>query len=313
MNTIFTEKEHLIFAGIISADKKAALLIPLQCLVTALISLFTGLVFIIDWEIFFRIFDYLAGDEGYWSPRLMACTGGIMMLAFHLVAERQPQHLVVKVINRLSGIIIAAFVVGGGLYIASILYTDGMGELGGELPPIQLGQAASAVVSGSWIDLVFEYVTSPSAVLALSLGIGGLSIVSMFIAHHLLALITQLIRQIYTRSKALRSALNNQRIIRDSEARLGELTDREHELVFCDEDHWKLHIADQALDVIAEHLMPHQQYLQDCEFTAPEHRWAIDQSKDVKRVERAVKKLQAISADDILRHLTLPKQLEKTS
>jgi len=314
MNPIFTPKENMIFAGIVSKARKSAFLIPLLALALTIVLPVLAIVFYIDWEIYFRVFDFLAGEDSeYWSAPLMACTGGIMMIAFHLLAKNHPEHRLVKLINRLSGAIIAIFAIGAGLYIAVILYNDSGGVAGSEVPQINFGEAVSAIIQRSLIDLVFDYIASPAAVLAFSLGIGGLSIVAMFIAHQLFSLITYLISEIYTRNKTLRLVLQQQRIIRECEKRLRELQTRDQGLLFQDEQYWRVQITDDVLDVISDHLMPHEQALQDFDFNPPEHRFASDFSGQGKKVQAAVKKIRAISADDILNAMNPPKLLRKPS
>ncbi len=317
-NNFFTPQEHMVFEGIVADAKKAALLIPLQLLALSLALVGLAGVVVIDWEIYYRIFEYLADGQGYWSPRLMACTGIIMIAAFHLLAEDDAAHPIVRLVTLLAGVIIAAFVIGGGLYIAAILYGDGMGQQTGSVPVIPaLGELPGVIAESGWIDVLFDSVTRPVAILSLSLGIGGLSIVALFIAHHLITLIRKSLHEVFTRSKALRAALYYHRAIQAAEARLGELHDRQNALAFEDEDHWKLHLANQALEVVADHLMPHEQALQEWDYQTPVHRWgqgnAEDNKQMRKRVEAAVKALRAITLDDILQALSLPKTLRRLS
>lgn len=315
---IFNTKEHMCFAQRKSAARKKALLIPLQLILVVVSGLCFAAAVVIDYEIYFRIFEYLAGEDyaagegGYWSPALMACTGGIMILAFHLLAERHPRHPMVRVVSWLAGLIIMAFIIGGGLYIAAMLYNDGLGEISAEITPIVLG-ALPGAEGEDWIDLLFNKVTSPFAVFALSLGIGGLSIVTIFIAHHLLSFIMYAVREIYTRSANLRKVLALHGRIKRAEEELAEIEGRVHELAFHDEAYLRMQIADDTLEVVSEHLMAHEQALQEWEFGEREHRWEWNNDEEAKRALAAVKKIRAITLEDILQHLSMPKQLRSSS
>jgi len=214
---------------------------------------------------------------------------------------------VVGFIRKLAGLIIAAFLIGGGLYIAGILYSDGMGELNSPAPDITIGQTLGT--GGSWIDGLFTHVTSPGAVLALSLGIGGLSIVALYVAHELLSLIREYLAGVYRSAAALYSALKYRRAIRQCEARLRALASEDQTLVFHDADHWRASLTDEALSVISDRLMVHEQALQEWEYHSPRHRWEEDTSADARRVAASVKKIRAITGDDILAALNPPKTL----
>jgi len=309
--SLFIQSEHMVFEGIISEIKNKAKMVPLLILYSIASSLLLGFIGVIDWEIYFRIFEYLGGDGGYWSPRLMAFSGIIMMIAFHILAKNQPKHVIVRIVAGLTGLIILSFIIGGGLNIASMLYNDGMGATPDVDIPVMIGEISQSVVQQGWIDTIFENVTNPVAILSLSLGIGGLSIVALYVAHHLFTWINKNINEIYKRLSALRMATALHKKINQSETHTAELLAKEYELSFQGEQHWMLQIGDEALEIIASNLMPHEQAYKEWEFNEPTHRWQNDESKDAKRIAAAIKKIKSITLSDILKAMSLPKQLRK--
>ena len=308
---LFTQNEHMNFEGIVSEIRNKAKMVPLLILYTIISSLLLVFLGVIDWEIYFRIFEYLGGDDGYWSPKLMAFSGIIMMIAFHILAKNQPKHVIARIVAGLTGLIIIAFIIGGGLYISTMLYGDGMGSMPDVEIPVVIGQISQSVAQQGWIDAVFENVTNPVAILSLSLGIGGLSIVALYIAHHLFTWINKNITEIYNRLSALRLAQAHHEKINQSEIHTAELHAMDFQLSFQDEQHWMLQISDEALEIIASNLMPHEQAYKEWEFNEQTHRWQNDESNDAKRIAAAIKKIKSITLSDIIKAMSLPKNLKR--
>ena len=307
---IFNPHEHMEFEGIISQTKKNALMVPIMIAYTLLTATLLFGIGVIDYEIYYKIFDYLSGDNNYWSPNLMAFTGIIMMTAFHILANNKPDHVIVRVVSALTGLIIMAFIIGGGLYISQMLYNDGMGEPTSDIPMI-IGEDVESEIKQNWVDALFENFTSPLAVLTLSLGIGGLSIVALYIAHHLLHVIEKNISEIYTRLSTLRTVLVLHWVINQSETKMANLKSQDCDLSFQGEQYWKQQIGEEVLEVISQELLPHEQTLQEEVIFEPKHRWEQDKSEDIRKITTMIKKIKSITLSDILKVMSLPKTLRK--
>lgn len=306
---IFTSQDHMGFEGIVSDAKQKSQATMMMSLFLVLASMLLLGLGIMDWEIYFRIFEHLSGDDGYWSPHLMAFTGIVMMIAFHILAKHEPNHLVVHIVKWITGLIIIAFMIGGGLYISQMLYNDGMGEPSDT--PIVIGGVVQSEIKQDWIETLFEKFTSPTAILTLSLGIGGLSIVALYVAHYLLHVIEKNISEIYSRLSTLRSVLALHQAIKRAESLYADLITQEYELSFQDGEYWKHQIADEVLDEISKELMPHEQVLQEDKISMPNPLWEQTPTEDTKHITAMIKKIKAITLSDILKAMSLPKHLRK--
>lgn len=308
---IFTSQEHMEFEGYVYNAKKEANAVPLKVAYTLLSVVLLIPLGILDWEIFYRIFRDFNGQDNLWSPKLMAFTGTVMLVAYHVLAGRHPKHMVVKVVSGLTGLIIVAFMVGGGLYIADMLYVD-IGEAPEADIPLPNQDTIEAEANQDWIGALFKYFTSPTAKLALSLGIGGLSIVALYIAHHLLHVIEKNISDIYTQKSNLRRVLALLKIINQSEIKMAELKTQEYELSFQNSEYCMQFVGEEVLEVISKELLPHEQILQEDKISAPVNpRWEQTPIEDKKHIAAMIKKIRAITLSDILKAMTLPKTLRK--
>jgi hypothetical protein len=272
---IFNQREALMAIGALCELQRAARGNKLRFLATGFAVTCLILLGVIDWEVYFRIFQYMTDGEDFWSPHLMACTPAIMLIGFHVLASQSPKHPVVRLVGALAGFFIVAFIVGGGLYIAAMLFQDAgaPGQHALELPPLGgLPPAEESSAGQGWLDALFANVTSPVGVLTISLGIGGLSVVSVYAGHRLISMIEHNVREAHLSRRNLRDGLKHHRASQEAEARFAELTAEHERLMRGSDDQLLVQIAGLTLQTINTHIIPHEKRLQRMRFETIETR-----------------------------------------
>ncbi len=311
---LFSPQELMEFQATVKrlllATAKAPLIIFLGA-VQAVLLLTVGLV---EWEIVYQVFDYLAGETatgesaGYWEPGLMALSALSVIAGFHLLAKVKPNNLAMRIVESAVQVLIVLYLIGIGFLVAAILYTDGLGEMVQVPDAWSLGTLAESVEQ-SWLDSVFEQVANPMAVLVLALGLGGLAVINIFVAHRLLVLLTANLTDLVGRVSRLRAALKDHAVIRRTQrdyARLGVELDA---LDARDDTQLRLAIASRVIAVIADALLPHRKWLSE-RAHASQSRFEADDPADPKQLAKDIARIEAISLEDVLKALS-PKCLEK--
>lgn len=256
---------------------------------------------LIEWEMLYQVFDYLAGDSGYWSAALMACGALVIVAGFHLLARAHPRHPAVVLVNLVASILIPFYLIGAGLLVASILYADGLGEIAAPQAPIVFGQIAATVdaLSGSWIDAVFGQWTRPLAVLVFALGIGGISVINVCVVHETLANAEGNLREAGRRLRRGRAARADWVRIKESQARFAEVSQQLAQLdARWDAAGIREAIAGEVMSTIASALQPHKVWLREQSLKS-NSRFRQDEAPAPKVVEEAIALIEAITWDQV--------------
>lgn len=302
---LFNVAETMMIHGALAELRRGARGTALCITLAVLAALFLLGIAFVDWEIYFRIFQYMTEGGDYWSPHLMACTPAIMLIGYHLLATRSPRHPVVRLVGALASGFVLAFVLGGGVYIAAMLYDEAgvPGQLALALPSLG-GIPPDSEAGGSWLDGLMANVTSPLGALAMSLGIGGLSVVSVWAGHWLITIIEHNLRQSLTARRNLREGLGYWRECQQAQTRFAELTAQYERMRLCSDEQLLIQIAGLTLKTIGTHALPHEQRLQEMRFAVPRTALDHDQSEEITRGEKALKPIRAIGLDEVLKALT---------
>jgi len=303
MNTqygLFTNEELLRFEAQRSKHLRGTAKLPWTTVLTLIFAAGFSFVSFIEWEIIYQVFDYLVGDSAEtWSPGLMACTGLIMIIGFHLHAKDNPDNFSVRFVDKAAALLIPVYLVGMGLLVASVLYKDGLSEMIAPEAQIVIGQISQAVENGV-IDTIFANVTNPLAVLVSSLGIGGLAIMNIFVAHRLLTMITKNLNEMVTATQKAKETIKDHKIILRTQADYAALEGEENDLLMRDDNYIALSITGIVLAEISQALLPHKQWLKENEYGHPTSRFEAGEPVDAKRVAKDVAKIGAITQQDIL-------------
>ncbi len=306
----FSRTEQIRFEIKRNKYVKAAAKVPWILFLTSLGGVALGVVCYSEWEIIYRVFEALMGEDNrYWSPVPMGLTAATMIVGFHLLAKLKPQNIAVKIVENSVGMLIPIYLFGIGILIACILFQEGLSDmLNVEIPDIIGG--IPAVVEEGWLDAFFAHVTNPIAVMAFSLGIGGLAIVNIFVAHQLLTMIAKNGSDMFDRLTLAKSAIsdhqNTQRDQREYAAIGAELD----ELDMQDDEDIKLMITDEVMSTISDALLPHKKWLQHKQYSS-EFRFGVqDQKVDTKQMAKDIAKIEAIRPQDVMNAMN-PRYLEK--
>lgn len=288
-----------------------AVKIPLLISIILLAVLALAVVAYSEYEIVYRIFDYLAGENHeYWSPGLMALTAATMIIGFHLLAQSNPHNPAVRIVERSVGILIPIYLIGMGILIASIIFGDGLSSLIQTETPVMIGNLPEVMEQG-WIDAFFANVTNPSAVLTFSIGIGGLAIINIFVAHKLLTIISSNINDVFHRLSRAHDANQDYQAILNAQKEYARLSAELHDLLIKDDHYLRMTITNEVIHVIRQALLPHKKWLQIAQYS-PEFRFEdLHRKVDPKQVAKDIAKIEAIRPQDIMDAMN-PKLLEKS-
>lgn len=302
---LFNTPEAMMIQGALAGLRHRARANPFRFAVVILLVSFLLAMSLLDYEITFRLFSYLTAGGDYWSPHLMAATPATMLLGYHTLATRSPNHPVVRLVGWLAGLFILAFIVGCGAYVAAILVGDtgAPGDVSLPLPP--LGELPlEDAPGGNWLDALMANVTSPAATLLMAIGVGGVTLVSVWAGHSLITAIEHNLREGLMARRNLREGLSYWKACQQAEQRYAELSVQRDRLLLCTEDQLRLQIAGLTLKTIGEHLLPHRQRLEELRMSV--QRTALDENHDeeITLLEKALKPLVDLGLDDVLKAIT---------
>lgn len=272
---------------------------PFSISYAALQSLAASIVLYVEWEIFYRVFEYLSGEGGYWNPSLMALTAAIMVVAYHLLLEERSA-LASRLIRRLVDVLVLVFPIGAGLLVAAILYGDGVGQLAQSAPMVVLGELPPAAqASSSLLDWVFSNISNPVGVLAFSMGVGGLSVVNLFVVHGLLRRVRANIEGAAEMIRLAADARSDHRAMLLAQKEFARASQDIADEALHDGHYQALKITSEVQNVITGALSPHRQYAKQAEYAA-ENRFMPGSAVDPKQVSKDIARIDAITREDIL-------------
>ena len=303
-NDVLFSKEMLSqMQPVVASANRALRVIPLMILTVALLAAVQLPVAIVEIEIMYRIFAYMSSD-GYqfFSPRLLSLTGILMIIGFHLYAEHHPLHPVVRLIETIAIGFIACYVLGTGFYMASMLRDSGLGLDAGFDPEFFSGSLDTLQEKG-WIDTAFETFADPFGVLAVSLGLGGLAVVNLYISHRIISAIRSIVVDINTRRTRHQSIHEDYQAVLSAQQRYAACSDELWELAMYDRNYLALELASTTLEHVHQQLLPHEQLLQEDRYDSQRTVDGVSNPTDYKEIRKAVDKIKSITVDDILRDL----------
>lgn len=305
-NVLFMPTEFVLFQARRKNLMLGAAKAPFIGVMTGLQTVTLAAVAYVEYEIIFRVFEFLSGDDEYWSPEVMGLTAVVMILGFHLMAKRFPGNFAARFVTKTVQFLIPLYMLGIGLLIASIMDVWSLLE---ELPPVVLGglPAPSASVG---LGTFFEGITDPVAALSFSLGLGGLAIVNIFVAHELLSKISASVADFSGRVAVAKQAFKDYSAIKRAHQRYSACVRELAKLDLWTDDVVRLTVATTALEERDDALRPHKEWLADHRLgeSSP---FQLNDTADPAVVSKMIKPLEAISLEDVLQALEPPRRLEK--
>ena len=262
---------------------------------------------VIEWEIIYEVFAYLSSeDDGYWAPELMGCTALIMIVGFHLLAKSNPNNLAVRIVKASVQVLIPLYLIGIGSLIAAIMYAGGLGGMVEAPLELTLGTLPQAI-EGNWLDTLFESITNPVAILVLALGIGGLAIVNIFVAHHLIIMIGNNLSDLSSRFIRAKEAVKCHATIKRTQRDASKLLLKLEKLNDRDDHSIRLMISNEVMAVISEALHPHKVWLNE-QSIRKDSRFK-EEDINAEQVAKNIAEIESVSINDVMAALN-PKLLE---
>lgn len=303
--TLFTDQELVLCQHHLKQKTLGAATLPLAVILTVLKTLTLAAVLYVEYEVIYRVFEYLTGDNDYWSPGIMAFTAASMVLGFHLLAHKRPNNAAARFIERTAQFLIPLYLVGIGLFIASILDVGSLIDVDTD---IAIGGAVGAE-QDHWLSSLLTSLTNPLAATLFSVGLGGVAVINIFVAHELMGSIVASAQDIMARYHSAKQAIQDYRIIRQSQKRYSQLRSDLDAMTAADLPSIQSTVATTAIAQRDEALRPHQEWLVDQQLGSRSP-FELDEDADPAAVAKLLTPLEAISRADILSALQSHTHLE---
>lgn len=301
MDELFTPRELTLAVLQLKKAGRGLLCVPLRAGKLVLMGLLLSLLLVLEFELLYRVFEYLAGTEGkYWSPVLMGLIGMVIILAFHLLADIRPNNVAARVVNALAERLIPIYLIGIGILVAAIVFASGLGEMLESDAPLILGQLPEQAVQHGIVETIFQYVANPAAVLAFSVGLGGLAIINVFTANHLVKRIGAGLKELSEAFQRFRDARTNHAEITNAQREFAQACADERDLELRDRAFFAELLAAETVDCIDRALQPHRLYAQNQAFSPITDRFLEHgEDPDPKIVAKAIEAIENITFERV--------------
>ncbi len=263
-------------------------------------------VFGFEYEVFYRIFQYLAGDDhDFWTPWIMGCSSMILVVAIHALASSHTAHPIHRFMSRITGVLIPIYLMGIGLLLVAMIYNDGLRDM--------LANNASLSFDGdpfaeqtTWLNTLMETVATPIATLLFCAGIGAIAIINVFVAHHAMKNVQSSVSRISearTAYKADQADLEAYEAARaDFDIQQGHIDN----LIIRDDDSLRQALANEVLLILQEEIAPAQQALTQLAHSDVESSLPFltqKQKLNPKELEKSIKAITAIDLTKLINHM----------
>lgn len=273
------------------------------CWGIAVLCLLLGLLF--EYEIIYRIFQYLSDGNDYWSPALMATSALLITLAFHILVKFYGSRNLNFWIRRLATFCIPIYVLGAAFLLAAILYQDGLGAileseqdwLGGFANSNSVGQDSPS--EEGWLTTVIEHILNPLAVLGFMLGIGGLAIINLFNSHHWIQSLGDISHDLFATYGEVRHFYHHYHIIQQCNDDIVMNYAELHMLKQLHEDQLILNTALEVVNAIQDALQPHKNALNVHRYQMTGSDFQPVENLDIKAIQKDITRLDNISLSEI--------------
>ena len=261
-----------------------------------------GTVLGIEFVLLYRTFEAISGKNNeHWSPEQMALTGAIMVSAFHLLCKAKKDNPALRLITQLTPLLLVIYLAGLGLLTAGIIYIDASGLLLSTTTQLVIGVLPSEVAEVHWLDWVFESLANPAALGLFSLGIGGLAIVNLFVAHALLDRLDKGVASIKERKSEANRLEKEYRIVQRNLIRHRELQFDLGDLELWPAPRLVRETAMQVNRLQQDGAAHHRRYVKRPDITPPPGLLDLPDHVDPKSIERDLKKIEALDVKAIIR------------
>ncbi|MCY7297387.1 hypothetical protein [Alteromonas sp. a30] len=285
-------------AAEVQKSRNALLPVPFYALSVTLCGLLALGVIAFEFEILYRVFDYLAGEEStFWTPEVMGFSSLILVVAVHFLAQSNADHRTLLFINRISANLLPIYLLGIGTLLAVIIFNDGVLSL---LQSDTLWDNSAVENENDWLSHFMETIGSPIAAILFSAGIGALAIINIFVSHHAFNGFARHFKQIVIRVGTYRTDKKDMDGYQNAEKHARELKDDLGGLVIRPEAELQNDVATDILLAIDDALKEPRAALAQAELmNSPIE---LPQSLNAEQLKKAMKALDGITRDQIFKH-----------
>ena len=262
-------------------------------------------VALVEADLLYHVFLGVVGENNdYWNPALLATTGIIMVAGFHLLGHIDHEHFLIRWIRKIIPYLILLYGLGAGLIAATLFNQDAVSAILSTTQNIIIGTLPQTPADKHWIEWFLQDITSPIALAVFSVGIGGLAMVNLFVAHELIHEITASVENI--RAKKTKA----QQLQSDYQTLLGYIEDYRKnyfdigDMAFWTKKHINRETALQLSELIEHHKRRHEVYLKRREINAQPARHQPASPIDLKVIERDLKKIDGFDYETIYQSLS---------
>jgi hypothetical protein len=259
-----------------------------------------GTVLGIEFVLLYRTFEAISGKNNeHWTPELMALTGATMVSAFHLLCKAKEDNPALRVINKLTPLLLVIYLLGLGLLMAGIIYIDASGLLLSTTTELVIGVLPEAATQVHWLDAIFENFANPVALGLFSLGIGGMAIVNLFVAHALLGGLDRGVSRVRDRKSEANRLEKEYDIVQDKLKRHRELRFDHADLELWTDSRLIHETALQINRLQRDGTADHRYYVKHRDIEPPPGLLSLPDHVDHKLIERELKKIDALDVKAI--------------
>ncbi len=267
-------------------------------------------VFAFEYEVFYGIFVYLAGeDHAFWTPWIMGCSSMVIVMALHTMVTLNERHFALGFIDRLAAGLVPIYLLGIGLVLAAMIFQGGLKEmLSVDTGALDFSDLSLDSVSEerSWMDELMDRFIMPTAALLFSAGIGALAIINVFVAHHCMDTVQAKLGFISEAQRMRHADDEDLAIYKAQLAQYEVLQAHLDQAALMDDDTLRLALAHDLLLEIKQAIVPAQKALIQLSHEPESH--ALDflphaQTLTPKELEKSIKVLSAIDTDTLMQHM----------
>lgn len=261
--------------------------------------IFTGVVYL-EFEILYRVFEYLSGgDSDFFTPEVMGGSSLILIVALHFITAQNANHPSLTFIDRAASALVPVYLLGIGLLAAVIIYSGGVADV---LIPDGAWASDGIDTDSHWLSGLMTSIASPLAAILFSLGIGAMAIINIFVSHKALSGLSEDIQESIGRMTTYRADKRDYLAYLQAENTARQLDDDLNGLVIRDESSLKDEVITDVLLIIDAQLQDKREALNQLVVIKP-LKGLPDSGLDPDMLAKAIKPIEAINRDSILKHL----------
>lgn len=303
MTDVFNPQLSAVLEGYCLQSRKAAAWIPLYIASMILNGLVAAGVMLFEFEILYRVFSYLAGDDSeYWSPSVMGLTSFILVVAIHYLAEQNKQHPVLTFVNKVAGFMSVIYLIGIGLLLSLLIFADAGSlfdpETFGFTVPLDVEDEQAGVAAS-----LMAHITSPVAKVLFSFGIGALAITNVFVAHHAISKTKLAATKISGSRDNWRQDAKDMATYRTAKKAHREVEQRKQAHNTKSDETLRNEVVADVLLTIADALTPILAHINNALFMNALTDVIPGSPLNPEQMQKAVKPIQAITAETLHKHM----------